>query len=891
MGVLLTGMLYPWNKELFFHHDHDHLDPMLLEVPTFFKKVNDIEYDELKYSYDSWHNDVQNKQDLKSNEFGEFKINLNPLSIHFYGEQNGIPYEITTIYPFNVKKQQVFQDKHKLIITAVQKDVDLEIEMYDGYSLPKVILRSPEAQRIFELEVEGYEIRDTQDGVISLSSSHMSRIPLVFDASQGGYVIARTQSGEELFMLRVPMGYGSDYTRADYAWEIIPEEIPPVYEPTYPADDYLYRLWIKSRGKVKLGLNGERWDIPPPKDWRQVEHVTTRGMPVSWIKAGAIIPHLSKTDVLKTFGPDVSLAEGRRIMEQVWQERRYRKVVNAILQTEKIRLKLKPVRPWQWHRVQYPVMVHAPMQVSAWDEALVMSKDRGVGLGRGRDGDVVTIKPAGWRWGNLEQTKFALIRIPKLGEDLRRQYSLMGSDWRISPTGEWVHRNVMDELIARGDKDADDDYKDPYYPVYRFGINYPAVAEPENIKAIRDDRSLAQAIDLRDGSLKNIFIEKSFKVYPKFETASAFVDASEVNVPEVNLSVIPPAQQLHDQMFLPVNVPIFQPIFSFITANVFAQTPSITKVGTAGGPTRDYTSLTAWEAGEQADLTAGGGTIAHAEVYNDGDITDAVTISGWTTSATEYIYIYGESAERHDGTEGTGSRVIGDDSGGVITSGEDDVWTEFMEVQGGGGNSADENFETDNRDRQKIHYVLSYDSNDHGIDQTSAGDTQMYNLITYDTGDSSIRSNNGSTIFTVYNVTCATAGDFCYEEGSGTYTTSNSIAVNSGGTDIHSNITQSYNISSDASASGTGSLASRTATDNGAPGAGNWVIFTSLAGGSEDYHLQNVAENDAIDAGTDLSGTFTDDIDEEARDGSFDIGADELVGASGPLKGAVIVVN
>ncbi|MCK5081829.1 MAG: hypothetical protein KAR31_02880, partial [Candidatus Omnitrophica bacterium] len=78
----------------------------------------------------------------------------------------------------------------------------------------------------------------------------------------------------------------------------------------------------------------------------------------------------------------------------------------------------------------------------------------------------------------------------------------------------------------------------------------------------------------------------------------------------------------------------------------------------------------------------------------------------------------------------------------------------------------------------------------------------------------------------------------------------------------------------------TSSLDSRTFTDSADPGSGDWVILTNITGGSEDLHIQNGAENDALDAGTDLSGTFTTDIDGQNRSGAYwDIGADETAQA------------
>jgi hypothetical protein len=62
----------------------------------------------------------------------------------------------------------------------------------------------------------------------------------------------------------------------------------------------------------------------------------------------------------------------------------------------------------------------------------------------------------------------------------------------------------------------------------------------------------------------------------------------------------------------------------------------------------------------------------------------------------------------------------------------------------------------------------------------------------------------------------------------------------------------SYSIDSDNSIStktdgGTGNLASRTATDNTSPGAGDWVIFEDITSAPYDFRIVDNAENDAQD--------------------------------------------
>lgn len=90
-------------------------------------------------------------------------------------------------------------------------------------------------------------------------------------------------------------------------------------------------------------------------------------------------------------------------------------------------------------------------------------------------------------------------------------------------------------------------------------------------------------------------------------------------------------------------------------------------VKSSGG---DYTSLSAWESAQQRDLTSGSaisgtitgtdGQIEKAECYNF-DLNNTLTINGWTTTASNYIWVMAPTGERHDGrprdTSASGFRV------------------------------------------------------------------------------------------------------------------------------------------------------------------------------------------------------------------------------------------
>jgi hypothetical protein len=123
-------------------------------------------------------------------------------------------------------------------------------------------------------------------------------------------------------------------------------------------------------------------------------------------------------------------------------------------------------------------------------------------------------------------------------------------------------------------------------------------------------------------------------------------------------------------------------------------------IKSAGG---DYTSLTAWESAQQRDLTSGSaisgtitgtdGQIEKAECYNF-DLSDSLNISGWTTTASNYLWVVSPTGERHDGrprdTSASGFRIR--TSANALLIREDYVRFQGLEAltttTGGGSSSA-----------------------------------------------------------------------------------------------------------------------------------------------------------------------------------------------------------
>ena len=299
-----------------------------------------------------------------------------------------------------------------------------------------------------------------------------------------------------------------------------------------------------------------------------------------------------------------------------------------------------------------------------------------------------------------------------------------------------------------------------------------------------------------------------------------------------------------------------------------------------------------WETARQGDLVA----LNRREVgvaYNDGVFVNGVDISGSVTDSCHFMRLTVAEGQRHTGVAGTGVRI--DMSGepdplvGELETFDDYVVIEWFEVTGVTGNATFSGVRMGNFSANILLSNLILHGNENGARASGASPHSftIRNSIIYDNNGVGIEGDEvGDTFFidncTIYNNLFAGV-DAVFS----TMTVRNTISMNNPpGSDFKASagtLNQSNNISSDGTASGAGSLINRTATANGSPGAGDWVIFDNLTAGSKSFHLQNSVENDAIDAGTNLSFSFADDVDGEIRPAIWDVGADELFAGAASL--------
>jgi len=296
-----------------------------------------------------------------------------------------------------------------------------------------------------------------------------------------------------------------------------------------------------------------------------------------------------------------------------------------------------------------------------------------------------------------------------------------------------------------------------------------------------------------------------------------------------------------------------------------------------------FTSLSAWEAAyggidfASASCTDGDLTCVNTSAVAEIDgtwtspDTTAVTINGWTTSATNYIKIYTTATARHDGTAGSGYILRADHSLYII---ESNVWIDGLEIDNDGG----ANWTIDCRWASqagtiKISNNIIHNGTSIGMYLDENSNNLIFNVwnnIIYDF-DTGIhwQGDAGGSVYNNTIINNTTYGIYGVLE---TFNLKNNISSGNGTDYYHvGNTTYSNNISSDATSPDGASFQNQT------------VSFVSTTSGSEDFHLSS-SDTSAKDAGTDLSAdanlAFTTDIDGDIRSGSWDIGADEQSGGT-----------
>lgn len=299
----------------------------------------------------------------------------------------------------------------------------------------------------------------------------------------------------------------------------------------------------------------------------------------------------------------------------------------------------------------------------------------------------------------------------------------------------------------------------------------------------------------------------------------------------------------------------------------------------------DYTSLSAWEAGQQKIIASGDSE--QAECYSMADTT-AVTINGWTTASDAYIRIYTPTSERHDGKWNT-SKYRLEAATNVLVITEEHVRVEGLQIRytsttaAGIGVNINAAGAWDVRlDNCLIRAMDAIANNCNGVLSTTgaAGSVlRMKNCAVYGwysagNFDAPVQINNANITAHLHNCTFA-RGNYGVRARAGTVNCKNCYSGATDYGDYYQEGTGVMNLTTCASEDTTGSAGLQNIAYSTTAGA----YFTNITAGSEDFHIG--ASSALVDAGTDLSAdanyAFTDDIDGQTRSGSWDIGVDEIV--------------
>lgn len=318
--------------------------------------------------------------------------------------------------------------------------------------------------------------------------------------------------------------------------------------------------------------------------------------------------------------------------------------------------------------------------------------------------------------------------------------------------------------------------------------------------------------------------------------------------------------------------------FTLIANTVFAattRTVTITPAGQGG----TYNSLSAAEDAE--DNT--GDLVSRDEIvvfqisgdWSGGADTTAVTIDGWTTDSTHYIEIRTTGSALHDGKWNTSKYILSQTSGATtmlineaytrviglqIYNGRTTGNAIGLQITTGGDNSTVDRCIFKGFAAQTLGYNI-------GLGLYVAG-CVVKNCIAFDqlvnnAASAGFYFNANSTVLNATAYGCIRG----FNRAGGTITLTNCLAQAC--TDGFNGTFTATTCASD--------IASDLASGQTATGT---VTFVDT--GSDDYHL---ASNDtiALNAGTDLSTTFTTDIDGQTRSGTWDIGADEYISGAVPM--------
>jgi hypothetical protein len=287
--------------------------------------------------------------------------------------------------------------------------------------------------------------------------------------------------------------------------------------------------------------------------------------------------------------------------------------------------------------------------------------------------------------------------------------------------------------------------------------------------------------------------------------------------------------------------------------------------------------------------------IPTAELYgDDGELSDTVAIDNTTTGSANYIRIYAPDAERRTSSNplryGYGARVAGNTANGIIVIAEKYVRVEGIEVYNSDTSSTSAACIriTDPRsgDIRISDCVLK--GGRYSIRLEDDCRVKVWETVTYGGGNGGVgwAGKSGSKSY-FYNCTLIGTLYAVYEDA-GIIDFSNCYGHGATECFVSCDGYKSYCACSDESLDDEGTY--DNLQQNVAYSTSSGAYFTSITGGSEDYHIQS--SSTLKDNGTDdpASGLYSKDIDRVTWTSPWDIGAVQYAGAP-PVGVAVPILS
>jgi len=301
----------------------------------------------------------------------------------------------------------------------------------------------------------------------------------------------------------------------------------------------------------------------------------------------------------------------------------------------------------------------------------------------------------------------------------------------------------------------------------------------------------------------------------------------------------------------------------------YVDTDVVGGAGDGSSWTNAYAGIATWEA-QNTGLVAAN---QYLDVYCRGNAVDApgvLNISGWTTSATCYINIQMDPNNPHGGIWNDSLYClvpVGNYSGRAVYVAMQYTTLDGLQIADGGTSSTTVNLSSGN---MTLRNCIIKNSSDDGFLGANNGNVHVYNNIIYNCADDGINTNTAPTAGTFYynNTVSGCADGLVMGRSAGAnYIIKNNLSTNNSESDWEWIV----------GSGGTVTTAANYTQDETSPDGASYQNATITFVGAANFHLAAAMSGTLL--GTDLSGTFTTDIDGDTRD-SWYAGADELISSS-----------